>query len=232
MNKMDMDRVMSTRRGVRAGEASRARRDGLALALALTLGASLIAQTPVPSASAPPSAAGVATAPVEDPNDVPVDYVIGVDDILTISFWRDESMSADVVVRPDGKITLPLLNEIDAVGLRPEELRERIVEVASKIIEGPTVNVIVKQINSRKVFVMGEVRKPDVYPLSGRLTVMQMLTLAGGLTEYANKGDISILRTENGQQKRYKFNYNDVAEGKNMAQNIELKVGDTIIVRD
>jgi polysaccharide export outer membrane protein len=202
------------------------------LAVVFAMGASLAAQTPVPSPSAPPSAAGVAMTPTEDPNAVPTDYVIGVDDILTISFWRDEAMSSDVVVRPDGKITLPLLNEIDAIGLRPEELRLRITEAASKIIEGPTVNVIVKQINSRKVFVMGEVRQTGPYALSGRMDVLQVLTLAGGLTEYANKGDISILRTENGERKRFKFNYNDVVQGKNLEQNIELKPGDTIVVRD
>jgi polysaccharide export outer membrane protein len=190
------------------------------------------AQTAAPSPSTPPSAAGVATTPREEPETVPIDYVIGVDDILTVSFWRDENMSADVVVRPDGKITLPLLNEIDAAGLRPEELRQRVVEAASKLIDGPTVNIIVKQINSRRVYVMGEVGKPAFYPLSSRMTVMQMLAVAGGLTEYADKGNISILRTENGQQKRFKFNYNDVFEGKNLDQNIELKPGDTIIVRD
>jgi polysaccharide export outer membrane protein len=208
-----------------------------ALIVAGTLAVS--AQTPSPAApngapspSTPPQAAGVATTPAEDPNAVPTDYIIGVDDILTVAFWRDQTMTADVVVRPDGKITLPLLNEIEAAGLRPEELRLRVVEAASKIIEGPTVNVIVKQINSRKVFVMGEVVKPGTYPLSQRMNVMQLLAVAGGPTEYANRGDISILRTEDGQQKRYKFNLNDVAQGKNMQQNIELKPGDTIYVRD
>jgi polysaccharide export outer membrane protein len=202
------------------------------LAFGVAGAATLAAQAPVPSPSTPPSPAGVATTPTEDPNAVPVDYVIGVDDILTIAFWRDESKSADVVVRPDGKITLPLLNEIDAIGLRPDELRLRITEAASKLIEGPTVNVIVKQINSRKVYVMGEVAKTGPYPLSGRMDVLQVLTLTGGLTEYANKGDISILRTENGKQTRFKFNYNDVVQGKNLVQNIELKPGDTIVVRD
>ena len=206
---------------------------GLTFLLACGMaGAVLGAQTAVPSPGTPPSPAGVAATPTDDPSAVPVDYVIGVDDILTIAFWRDEAMSSDVVVRPDGKITLPLLNEIDAVGLRPDELRQRITEAASKINEGPNVNVIVKQINSRKVYVMGEVAKTGPYPLSGRMDVLQVLTLAGGLTEYANKGDISILRTENGKQTRFKFNYNDVVQGKNLVQNIELKPGDTIVVRD
>ena len=206
---------------------------GLTFLLACGMaGAVLGAQTAVPSPGTPPSPAGVAPPTTDDPSALPVDYVIGVDDILTIAFWRDEAMSSDVVVRPDGKITLPLLNEIDAVGLRPDELRQRITEAASKIIEGPNVNVIVKQINSRKVYVMGEVAKTGPYPLSGRMDVLQVLTLAGGLTEYANKGDISILRTENGKQTRFKFNYNDVVQGKNLVQNIELKPGDTIVVRD
>jgi polysaccharide export outer membrane protein len=204
---------------------------------AASLNGTVGGQTPTgpvarPADSTPPAPAGVAQATVADPNVPPPDYVIGADDILTVRYWRDDAMSADVVVRPDGKITLPLINEVHAAGLTPEQLRAAVVEAASKLVEGPTVSVIVKQINSRRIFITGEVAKPGPYPLSGRMNVLQLLTLAGGLTEYADKGSIAIFRTENGKQVRYRFNYNEFLDGKNLQQNIELKPNDTIVVKD
>jgi polysaccharide export outer membrane protein len=187
---------------------------------------------PMPAGTVAPAPAGVAQAPAEDPNAPPSDYLIGPDDILTITFWNDEKMSGDVVVRPDGKISLQLLNEIQAAGLTPEQLRLRLVEAASKISREPVVNVTVKQINSRRVFVSGEVNKPGPYPLTGRMTVLQMLSLAGCCTEYADKGNIGVFREENGRQVRYRFNYNEVMDGKKLEQNILLKVGDTIVVKE
>jgi polysaccharide export outer membrane protein len=187
-------------------------------------------QTAAPSPSTPPSPAGVATTPATDPNVPPSDYVIGPDDILSVAFWRDKDLSTDVVVRPDGKISLQVLNDIQAAGLTPEALRDRIREVASKYFEEPAVTVIVKQINSRKVYVMGEVNKPGPFALTSPTTVIQLLAQAGGLNEYAKKSDVTVIRTENGQQKRFRVNYEDILKGKNLQQNIELKVGDTIIV--
>jgi polysaccharide export outer membrane protein len=160
----------------------------------------------------------------------PADYVIGPEDVLTVVFWRDKDMSSDVVVRPDGRISLPLLNEVQAAGLTPESLRVQLTEAASKLFEDPTVAVVVKAINSRKVFVTGNVGKPAVYPLTAPTTVLQMLATAGGLLEYAKAKDIRILRTENGKSVSYKFNYKDVSQGKKLDQNILLKPGDTIIV--
>jgi len=161
---------------------------------------------------------------------IPPGYVIGADDILTIVFWRDKEMSTEVAVRPDGKISLPLLNDVDAAGLTPEQLRERLTQVAGKLIEDPNVSVIVKTINSRKVFVTGQVGKPGPYSLSAPTTVLQLLATAGGVLEYAKSKNIRIMRTESGKQVSYKFNYKDVIEGKNLKQNIELKPGDTVIV--
>jgi polysaccharide export outer membrane protein len=161
---------------------------------------------------------------------IPPGYVIGADDVLAIVFWRDKEMSGEVAVRPDGKISLPLLNDVDAAGLTPEQLRERLTEAAGRLIEDPNVSVIVKTINSRKVFVTGQVGKPGPYPLSAPTTVLQLLATAGGVLEYAKAKDIRIMRTENGKQVSYKFNYKDVIEGKNLKQNIELKPGDTVIV--
>ena len=160
----------------------------------------------------------------------PTDYVIGPDDVLGIVFWRDTEMSGDVTVRPDGMITLPLLQDIKAAGLRPDELRAKIVEAAAKLIEDPNVSVTVRQINSRNVFVTGQVIRPGGYPVSGQMTVMQIISVAGGLTEFAD-GKAVILRAEAGKQKPFEVNLNDVAKGKKIEQNIVLKPGDTIMVR-
>jgi polysaccharide biosynthesis/export protein len=161
---------------------------------------------------------------------LPADYVIGPDDVLSVVFWREKDMSADVTVRPDGKITLPLVNDIQATGLTPDQLRDELSKAAAKYIEVPTVTVVVKAINSRKVFVTGMVGKQGSYPLLGPTTVMQMLATAGGVQEFADAKNISVLRNENGRQLVLRFNYNDVRKGKNLKQNIELKPGDTIIV--
>ncbi|HWW88215.1 MAG TPA: polysaccharide biosynthesis/export family protein [Vicinamibacterales bacterium] len=160
----------------------------------------------------------------------PSDYVIGPDDVLSIVYWRDKDMTGDVVVRPDGKISMPLLNEMQAAGLSPAQLKDRLVEESKKYIEDPTVTVVVKQINSRKVFITGEVGKPGPYPLMESMTVLQLISVAGGLKEYANGKKIVILRTENGRQLSYPFNYKDVVTRKNLRQNIELKPGDTVII--
>jgi len=185
---------------------------------------------PSPTPTPPPAGAPKATpAPVVPP----ADYVIGVDDALTVNFWRDPSMSADVVVRPDGKITLPLLNEIVAIGLTPAELQAVVTKASMKFLtEEPTVAVIVKQINSRAVYIQGMVGKTGRYPLLSHMTVVQLIALAGGIAEYAKSDRIQIIRMENGQPKSYLFNYKDFSKGKPAAlkQNIELKIGDTVIV--
>lgn len=160
----------------------------------------------------------------------PSGYVIGPDDQLSIVYWRDKDMSADVVVRPDGLVSLPLLNDVVAGGLTPEELRTRIAAAASKFVEEPTVSVVVKAINSRKVFITGQVSKPGPYPLAGPTTVLQLISYAGGVAEYADKKKIIVLRNEGGRQTTHKFNYEDVTKGKNLSQNIELKPGDSVVV--
>jgi polysaccharide export outer membrane protein len=160
----------------------------------------------------------------------PADYVIGADDQLKIVFWRDDSLSGDVVVRPDGKISLTLLNDIQAAGLTPNQLRESLVQAAARYVTDPSVTVIVKSINSRKVYVTGQVNKPGPFLLNDNMTVLQMLAVAGGLQEWADADHILVMRTEQGQTKSYKFNYKDVRKGKNLQQNILLKPGDTIVV--
>src|SRR5262245_45772179 len=175
-----------------------------------------------------PSAPAAAAAPAGITP--PADYIIGPDDQLTIMFWREKDMSAEVIVRPDGKITLPLLNEVQASGLTPDQLRLKVTEEAKRYVEEPNATVVVRQINSRKVFITGQVGKGGAFPLSSTMTVLQLISMAGGLNEYAKSSKISIMRTENGKQLRFPFNYKDVIEGKNLKQNIDLKPGDTVIV--
>jgi len=181
---------------------------------------------------APPvTAAPVSGAPVIPKGvDLPSDYVIGPDDILDVIFWRDKDMSALVSVRPDGRVTLPLLNDMQAAGLTPEQLRTSVMTAATKFVEDPNVTVVVKAINSRKVFVTGMVAKPGPYPLMGPTTVMQALSVAGGIQEFADSKNILIMRTENGRPVAYRFNYKEVLKRKNLKQNIELKPGDTVVV--
>ena len=178
------------------------------------------------TASATTAAAASAAVPAPPPGD----YTIGPDDILTIVFWKEKDMSSDVAVRPDGRISLPLLNDVDAAGLTPEQLRVKLAAAADKFLEEPTVTVVVKQINSRKVFITGQVPKPGPYPLTGPTNVVQLIAMAGGVLEYADSENIVIMRTVNGKPMSYEFNYKDVAKRKNLGQNIELKPGDTIIV--
>jgi polysaccharide biosynthesis/export protein len=162
--------------------------------------------------------------------DLPQGYVIGAADVLSVVFWRDKEMSGDVTVRPDGKISLPLLNEINAAGSTPEELRTRIIEAAGKFLEEPDVTVVVKEIRSRNVFITGNVAKGATYPLNSDMTVLQLIAVAGGLLEYADAKNIVVIRNENGRQQFHKFNYKDVVSQKSAAQNITLKPGDTVVV--
>src|SRR5262245_23055127 len=162
---------------------------------------------------------------------LPTDYVIGAEDVLNVVFWREKDLSAEVVVRPDGKISLPLLNDVSAVGLTPEQLAAVLAKAAIKYVRDPGATVIVRQVRSRKIYVIGEVNKPGAIALAGEMTVLKALAEAGGFLEHANKGDVVIVRVENGQERRFKFNYNDIVRGKNTPQNINLQSGDTIIVR-
>ena len=115
-------------------------------------------------------------------------------------------------------------------GVKPADLRDQIQEAAGKYLTDPNVTVVVRQINSRKVFITGEVGQPGAYPLTGPRTVMQLISLAGGVTQYAKSEKISILRQEQGRTRSFTFNYKDIAQGKNVQQNILLQPGDTIVV--
>ncbi len=153
-------------------------------------------------------------------------YVIGPEDVLNVSVWREAELSRQVIVRPDGKINLPMVNEVTAAGLTPQQLSGSIAQGLQKYIREPEVNVSVQQVNSKKYYIQGEVNKPGSYPLVVPTTVLEGLGNAGGFHDFANVKKIIILRgTE-----RLKFNYKDVTHGKHMEQNILLQPGDEIIV--
>jgi polysaccharide export outer membrane protein len=160
----------------------------------------------------------------------PPGYIIGPDDRLTITFWRDTEMSGEVVVRPDGRISLPLLNDVEAAGLTPDELRERLLVAAKEFVAEPAPTVVVKEINSRRVFITGNVEKPGPYQLNVPMTVLQLIASAGGLREFVSGKNIVVVRTEAGRQTRLKFDYQAVIKGLNLRQNVELRPGDTVVV--
>jgi polysaccharide export outer membrane protein len=196
------------------------------------LGASLHAQT-LAAPAATGQAGGAATAQTaQTPQGVtpPADYVIGADDVLSFLFWRDKDMSTDTTVRPDGKIALPLINEIRAGGLTVEQLRQDVTTAMSKFVDSPTLTIVVKQINSRKVFITGAIAKPGSYPLGDRMTITQLIALAGGVLDFADEENISVIRPENSAFTTYRVNYKDLKRRRALAQNIDLKVGDTVIV--
>lgn len=182
---------------------------------------------PAPGPTAPvigasePSAAGI---------EPPPEYRIGVGDVLGVVFWRERELSGEVTVRPDGRITLPLINELYVAGLTLPELRAKVAEEAKRFVTDPTASVIVRQINSRNVFITGQVAKPGAYPLYGPTRVLQLIASAGGLREFADKSNIVIIRYVDGQQTSHLFNYKDVVKQRSLGQNIELKPGDTVVV--
>lgn len=157
-------------------------------------------------------------------------YKIGPQDVLRIDVWKETEITRTVPVRPDGKISLPLLNDIQAVGLTPMQLANAISEGLKKFITAPQVTVSVSEINSRRVFVTGEVTRPGTFPLLPDMTVLQALSSSGGFTQFAKMKKIYILRTESGRQVKHSFNYKEAVDGKNPEQNILLEPGDVIVV--
>jgi polysaccharide export outer membrane protein len=177
-------------------------------------------QQPAQPAAESKPATATAAAPVD-----PKTYIIGAEDILLVRVWREPEMSGNVVVRPDGKVTLALVGDVQAAGLTPEQFRERVVEALSAILNKPEVIVSVLEVRSKKYYISGEVGRSGPVPLVTPTTVLQALSLAG-FREWAKKSKIVIMR---GSQ-RFKFNYNDVIKGKKLEQNIYLQDGDHIYV--
>jgi polysaccharide biosynthesis/export protein len=158
------------------------------------------------------------------------DYKIGPMDVLQIDVWKEPEITRTIPVRPDGKISLPLLNDVQAAGLTAMQLAGAIREGLTKYLTSPQVTVTVTQINSRRVYLTGEVSRAGMIPLLPNMTVLQALSSAGGFTQFAKLKSIYVLRVEDGRQVKYPFNYKDVIKGKNSEQNILLRPGDVIVV--
>ena len=199
--------------------------------------APLLAQAP-PSAQADhalPAAAGPASTSTPSASSVPLphdnSFVIGNDDQLAINVWKEPDLTRTIPVRSDGKISLPLVGEIQAEGRTPLQLEEDIAAKLKSFITEPEVTVIVEQINSQKFNILGQVNKPGSYPLSTATTVLDAIAAAGGFRDFAKQKSIYILRQNaSGGEARLEFNYKDVIKGKNPQQNIKLEPRDTIVV--
>ena len=159
------------------------------------------------------------------------DYEIGAGDILEITTWKEPDFTREeILVRLDGKITFPLLNDVQAAGLATLDLKRVIESGLKDYVSNPVVTVNVRQPLSKRFYVLGEVRRTGEYPLVKHLTVLQAFALAGGFTEWASKKEIILLRQENGKEKIYRINYKEITKGEDLSQNIKLKTDDTIIV--
>jgi len=159
-------------------------------------------------------------------------YVIGAEDVLLIHVWREETLTRQVTVRIDGKISHPLIDEIQAVGLTPLQLRKVVTERMKKFVDDPVVTIIVMEANSFKVFVSGEVKSQGVYRLRKETTMLELIPMAGGFTEWADQKKIMIIRKEDGKEKRIIVNYKKIVKGEKDANNIILRAGDIVIVPD
>jgi polysaccharide export outer membrane protein len=157
-------------------------------------------------------------------------YVIGSEDVLDINVWKEPDMTRTVPVRPDGKISLPLINDVQAAGSTPQQLASTVTEKLRKFLTEPQVTVIVTQINSQRVFVIGEVIRAGAFPLIPGMTVLQALSSAGGFTTFADVKKIHVVRLVNGKHIELPFNYREVLKGDNPGQNINMEPGDTVVV--
>ena len=209
---------------------------GIAAALA-TAALVFCSATPSQAQTAKPATPDTKPKTTPAPAPLPADFVLGPDDILTINVWNAKEVSGDVVVRPDGKITLPVGNDIVASGLTVDELKEKVTaELKRGFYEDPTVFIQVKAVNSRFVTITGQINKPGRYALTGPMTLLQLISSAGGLQEFADQKNILLisatLKAKDGQPMTFKINYKELSEGKNAAKNNpELRPGDQIIIR-
>jgi len=192
--------------------------------LALLYCASLAVASQTPAQKTDASSKSAAPAAVD------ADYKIGPQDLLRIDVWKEPDVSRTIPVRPDGKISLPLLNDVQASGLTAMELANSLRESFSKYLTNPQVTVTVTEVNSRRVYVTGEVSHQGAFPLLPNMTVLQALTSAGGFTQFAKLKGIYVLRTEDGKQVKHPFNYKEVVKGNLAEQNILLQAGDVIVV--
>lgn len=173
---------------------------------------------------------GVSTSDPATPVTQGAEYKIGAQDMVQIDVWKEPEITRTIPVRPDGKISLPLVNDVQAAGLTAMQLAGVIREGLTKYLTNPQVTVTVTMINSRRVYLTGEVSRTGALPLLPNMTVLQALSSAGGFTPFAKMKDIYILRIENGRQTKYPFHYRDVVKGKRQEENILLQPNDVIVV--
>jgi polysaccharide export outer membrane protein len=171
-----------------------------------------------------------ATKPAATPATTDPSYIIGPEDVLDVNVWKEPDMTRIVPVRPDGKITLPLINDVQAAGSTPQQLAAAVTDKLRKYMTEPQVTVIVTQINSQRIFVVGEVLRAGAFPLVPGTTVLQALANAGGFTTFANVKKIHVMRMVDGKHTELPFNYREVLKGNNPEQNIKLEPGDTVVV--
>jgi len=176
-----------------------------------------------------PMSAGKTTEPAATPS-ADADYRIGPQDVVRIDVWKEPDISRTIPVRPDGKISVPLLNDVQASGLTAMQLAASLRDGLSKYLNNPQVTVTVTEINSRRVYLTGEVTRAGALPLLPNMTVLQALATGGGFTQFAKLKNIYVMRTENGKQVKHPFNYKEVVKGNLAEQNILLQPGDVIVV--
>ncbi len=179
------------------------------------------------------SSKSASTAPV--PISIPPDsdkYLIGPEDVLFIQVWKEDALSQQVLVRSDGKISLPLIDEVQAVGLTPLQLKELLIRKFKEYIDDPQITVMVREARSFKIYVLGQVARPGVITLAGETSILQVISMAGGFTEWANQKKILLIRNEKGKENRKTINFKKIISGDDINANILLKPGDTIIVPD
>jgi polysaccharide biosynthesis/export protein len=185
------------------------------------------ASAPSPTLSEPPGPTGTtgAVAPLRS------DYVIGVGDVLQITVWKNDTLSRTVPVRPDGKISMPLLHDVQASGLTAMQLRDKISTALGEFMPNPEVAVSVNDVRSLRVSILGEVAKPGVLELRGQTTILEAIAMAGGFKDFASPSKIMILRAdENGKTKRIRFNYNRAVSNNGDEENVVLRSGDVVVV--
>ncbi len=182
-----------------------------------------------PKPDTPPDAAPSPEPTAPQPPALGASYLIGPEDVLRIAVWKEPELTVTLPVRGDGKISLPLLNDVPAAGQTPMQLASLVTERLKKYLDDPRVTVVVAQMNSQKFFVTGEVQHTGALPLTPNMTVLQALATSG-LTQFASTKKIYVLRTTNGVEQRFPVNYKQLVKGKDMSQNVRLRPGDTVVV--
>ncbi len=194
---------------------------------------SLMSQTQAANLKSPDPAASDTPKPTDTTKPaevVPAGYIVGDSDVIRVNVWKEPEVSQTVVVRTDGNISLPLINEVKVSGMTPLQIQDLVAEKLKSFLNNPQVTVTVIEIRSKRAFITGEVSRPGTYSLNAQTTVLQLIAQAGGFTPFAKTDSIVVLRTEDGRQSRLKFKYKEVIHGKKAEQNIALHPGDTVVV--